>query len=105
VSGGPSYRMRDRDGTEERVPEAEMGRWHNDRGLPWGGQYAGPDPITIRRMVHPGVRGLSLTVHLANEHGIDSDAARRGYEIEHMHAHLVAAFRPGQEHYHGEMGQ
>jgi hypothetical protein len=79
---------------------AAMKRWHNERGLPWSTPYEGPDPITIRRMQPAGTNQISLSVHLANEHGIDSRKALYGDEVEHMHAHLIAQFRSGQEHYH-----
>lgn len=85
---------------EELVPASQMGRWHNERGLPWGERYAGPDPITISRMVPAGTSRLSLSVHLANQHGIDDRKAVHGAEVEHMHAHLTGRFRPGQGHYH-----
>lgn len=90
------YRM----GDDEQVPESGLQKWHNDRGLPWGSPYEGPEPVTIRRMVPAGTSQLSISVHLANEHATDSDKALYGAEIEHMHAHLVARFRLGQEHYH-----
>lgn len=88
----------------ERIPESGMQKWHNDRGLPWGREYQGPDPITVRRMVPAGTSRLSLSVHVANEHGIDLDKARLGWsEVEHMYAHMTGRFRKGQEHYHGEV--
>lgn len=86
-----------------RVPESRMQKWHNDRGLPWGRSYRGPDPIVITKMVPAGTDRLSISVHLANEHQLDDRKAVHGAEIEHMHAHMTGKFRPGQEHYHGEV--
>jgi hypothetical protein len=83
----------------ELVPAGQMQKWHNDRGLPWGAVYNGPDPITIRRMVPP----QNLSVHLANEHGIDPDPFKGDLHRAawvHMSAHLSGDFRRGQEHYH-----
>lgn len=85
------YRM---DG--EDVPESGMKEWHNSRGIPWGATFDGPEPKTISRMCWPG----NLSVHLANEHRINSDGVRGYEQMAHMVAHTEGQFRPGQEHYH-----
>lgn len=87
----------------ERVSETGMQKWHNDRGLPWGRTYDGPNPIIVRRMIPAGTGKLSLGVHLANEHGINSDRTAHGAEVEHMHAHMIGKFQLGQGHYHGDV--
>ena len=81
------------------VRESEMAEWHNSRGIPWGPEFNGPDPVTIRKMREPD----NLTVHLANEHGTGADL-RGGFdrEIAHARAHMHGKFRKGQEHYHAE---
>lgn len=94
----------DRKRSEDPMPYANdaagMRRWHHRHGLPWGTKYLGPDPIVIRLMVPAGTTRLSLGVHLSNEHSVDPDRTFHGEEVEHMHAHMMGRFRPGQEHYH-----
>lgn len=80
--------------------------WHNDRGLPWGSSFDGPGAVTMAMMQMPGVHSgimVSLSVHLANEHGVSSDKYV-GTDIEHALAHQYGRFRPGQEHYHATPG-
>ena len=93
-----TYRMGD-----ERVPASGMKKWHNDRGIPWGTQFDGPDPITICRMARPN----NMNVHLANEHGLsagDGDPLH-GVSVAHLLAHAYVRFRAGQEHYHENPGR
>jgi hypothetical protein len=85
----PVYRM-----GGELVDEKDMKRWHNDRGMPWGSPYEGPDPVTVRRQRMP----WNISVHLTDEHGIE-DTEERQY-MEHAFAHVHGVFRKGQEHYH-----
>jgi hypothetical protein len=81
---------------DELVPESQMKRWHNDRGKAWGTTFEGPEPILIARMELPG----NLTVHLANQHGLERGAVIEMTAFRHLWAHLYAQFREGQEHYH-----
>jgi hypothetical protein len=85
----PVYRM-----NREWVEEKGMKKWHNDRGIPWGSPYEGPDPVTVSRQRMPE----NISVHNANEHGF-SDVPERQY-MEHAFAHVHGVFRKGQEHYH-----
>jgi hypothetical protein len=92
--------------SEDKMPpvtDAEgLKRWHNDHGLPWGATFDGPDPVTMAKMVRPGA--MNLTVHLANEHGVQADRYH-GTQVEHMLAHVYGRFRAGQEHYHAQPGE
>ena len=89
---------------DDRMPYANdleaMKKWHNERGIPWGVPYEGPDPFTVRRMAYLD----SLSVHLANEHHIDSREHRGDEQHGHQVAHTYGQFRAGQEHYHAKPG-
>jgi hypothetical protein len=72
---------------------------HHARGLPWGPEYKGPDPLTVRRMSRLVL--ANITVHLANEHKINSDSVPfEQHQHRHAWAHTYGEFRAGQEHYH-----
>lgn len=86
----------------EMIHESRMKQWHNDRGLPWGTPFEGPDPVVVSRQVMPN----NIKAHLANEHGInpDSMSAERRH-VEHAFAHMYGKFQAGQGHYHAEQEQ
>jgi hypothetical protein len=80
---------------------AGLTRWHHEHGMPWGPQYFGPEPKVMGRMSRAAMR--NITVHLANEHGINRDKHPwEQHHIQHMLAHVYGQFREGQEHYHEE---
>lgn len=88
----PVYRMGD-----ELVPESGMQKWHNDRGLPWGTTFDGPEPVTMSRMAR-GVLG-NATAHYYNEHD-GADVPWEQIPFAHLIAHMYGRFRKGQAHYH-----
>lgn len=79
----------------------EVKEWHNARGIFWGTTFDGPDAVTMAKAAWPG----NLSVHLANEHRVDSDKVRGYEQMAHMTAHTEGRFRPGQEHYHAPQGE
>lgn len=83
-------------------PDWRIKAWHNERGLPWGNPFEGPEPITVSKMVP--TRGMNMTVHLANEHGLREDHYM-GTSVAHLLAHVHGQFRPGQGHYHAQSGR
>lgn len=88
------------DWTNEK--EQEITAWHHQRGLPRGTKYAGPEPVTLCKMATSVLNNIS--VHLANEHKINPDGTPDYMRhVLHMRAHMLGTFRPGQEHYHGEI--
>lgn len=90
----PVYRMGD-----DFVPQSEMRKWHNDRGLPWGNVFYGPEPVTMSRMARSVLGNTSL--HYYNEHG-GPDVPFEQVSVMHMIAHMYGRFRKGQAHYHEE---
>ncbi len=72
---------------------------HHSRGIPWGPKFEGPYPITVSRMARSVLE--NITVHLANEHKVNSDPVPfEQRQLVHALAHMYGEFRPGQEHYH-----
>lgn len=80
------------------MSEDQLRKEHHEAGLPWGLQFLGPYPITVRRMARDVLS--NITVHLANEHGLKTSGLPEQHHIQHLLAHLYGRFRRGQEHYH-----